>query len=690
MSVHPPVKQLLFDFHTMPGNPDVGRNFDFERIARYFKDCGIDSVLFPFRCNQGFAYFPTQTGTVYPSLKFDLLGKMIEICHSLGIRLTAYTNATVCVDACIRHPSWSLKTPDHSEHDNTVCSNSPFTDHICAMLEEVTRKYDVDGIFLDFGYDKPCICENCLKGLGAEGIDWKNEPEKHHEFAIRSSMKKYRRMCEASLKYRRDILLCINGIPFEEKARESTHFEFECIPTGRWGYHQLPVFSHYLRNIGGKAVTNMTGRFHGGWGDFGGLRPEASLEYDVLYGTANGMGTTIGDHFHPRGDLYEPVMNLVKKTFAKLRSLDEWTLGAKPETEIAVVAPKIVLDGLAGSRDAVTGAARMLCELKQQFDILSDELDWPHDYKLLILPDETAIAPRLAEKIRRHLDRGGKIISSLYSGLEAKKDGTPRLLCPPTGENSVHTENENAMIAPELIESRDLPRNANADGADFVFPEWGLHFEGESPWDPAFLSAHEKIPEFPDMPITCIRRGSLVELSPGTERIAEYIAPYFNRVSRKTYYFQYLPPNNPTGKAAMTASDRVIHISFPVFSSYFESGRLEYRTLVKWALGRMLPNPLIRCENTPSFVKVFLTAQPGRKMIHVLSSFPEKRTPRTEVIEDRIGIEGMEIRVRLDSLKPKAFYIAPERKPVEFKREDGYLTAVLPKFDGYTLAVLEE
>ena len=59
---HAPVRQLLFDFHTMPGNPEIGRDFDFEKIGESFRSCQVDSVLFPFRCNQGFAYFPTETG----------------------------------------------------------------------------------------------------------------------------------------------------------------------------------------------------------------------------------------------------------------------------------------------------------------------------------------------------------------------------------------------------------------------------------------------------------------------------------------------------------------------------------------------------------------------------------------------------------------------------------------------------
>jgi hypothetical protein len=46
-----------------------------------------------------------------------------------------------------------------------------------------------------------------------------------------------------------------------------------------------------------------------------------SLEYDCLYGVANGLRTTIGDHFHPRGDLNRAVMQLDQDTYRRLDQL---------------------------------------------------------------------------------------------------------------------------------------------------------------------------------------------------------------------------------------------------------------------------------------------------------------------------------------------------------------------------------
>ena len=683
---HPPVRQLLFDFHTMPDNPDIGKNFDFDKIEAYFRRCKVDSVMFPFRCNQGFAYFPTETGVMYPGLQFDLLGRMIEVCRKIGVQITIYTNATVCVEVNRLHPDWALHTPNHTAYDNTVCSNSPFTQEICAMLREVTQKYEPDGIFLDFGYDPPCICETCLRKMKEEGIDWTTDPEAHKQFAIRSSMEKYHTMCKAALEHNPDILLCINGIPYEEKAEYSTHYEFECLQTAAWGYHQLPVFSHYLRNLG-KTVTNMTGRFHGGWGDFGGLRPKASLEYDVFYALGNGMNLTLGDHFHPRGDMYPAVMDLVAGTMNKAAEVEDWTKGAEAETEIAVIVPKCVMDGIAANQFAVTGTARMLIELKQQFDIYSDAMPLRKDYKVIILPDETRITAELEVILRKHLDRGGKIISSMYSGLKALPGNQFQPAVKPIPAPNF-TGNQNACAQPELADVSADPVLTNPEYDRFVFPEWGIEYNGISPWDPTFMVT-DRIQSLPELPITVINRGTLVKLLPGTQMAAEYVAPYFNRMPRSMRYFQYLPPKDPTGEAAMTINDQVAHVTFPIFSSYMESGRVDYRKMVEYALDQFLKEPLVRTERAPSWSKVFVTAQPDRRMLHILANYPEKRTMTTEMIDDAVEIHNLTVHLRNDGREVEAAYLVPEKTPVSFVKNDAYTTIKVPSFEGHAMIAVE-
>ena len=70
--------------------------------------------------------------------------------------------------------------------------------------------------------------------------------------------------------------------------------------------------------------------------------------------------------------------------------LEPWIDAATAVTEIAVVAPQETFadphNHQDRNHDALKGAARMLCELKAQFDVLSYTMPW-RGYRLLILHD---------------------------------------------------------------------------------------------------------------------------------------------------------------------------------------------------------------------------------------------------------------------------------------------------------------
>jgi hypothetical protein len=231
---------------------------------------------------------------------------------------------------------------------------------------------------------------------------------------------------------------------FEEQKTQGTYLEYECLPTGGWGYDALPAMARYIRNLGSKPVLNMTGRFHESWGDFGGIRTEPSLEYDCINGIANGMRPTIGDHFHPRGDINQPMFDLVRSIYGRLQKLEPWIDGAQAVTDIAVMLPEKTFNcstpDLNNGILAAHGISRLLCELKYQFDILTADLDFSR-YKVLILADCVLLNNGLDKKIREFFTNGGKIISTGRSGL----DGA---------------------------------------GKDFALIEWGIRFKGSLPTIP--------------------------------------------------------------------------------------------------------------------------------------------------------------------------------------------------------------
>jgi hypothetical protein len=297
---------------------------------------------------------------------------------------------------------------------------------------------------------------------------------------------------------------------------------------------------------------------------------------------------------------------------------------------------------------SLQGGARMLCELKQQFDVLSPNLDFS-GYDLIILSDFVTMDKKMTAKIKPHLAKGGKIISSAWSGLDA-------------------------------------------DRKDFVFREWGLKFKGDSPYDPAYLSVSRGIAEnFPKMPVTLYEKGTEMESSGKTEVLAEIIAPYYNRHWDGEHAFLYMPPDKNTGKPAITRNGNIVHFSHPLFLGYYKTAQVPMRTLLDNVLKMMLPNPVVKTERLPSFARVTVTKQDKRKrrMVHVLCYVPEHRGEKIEMIEEPIEVRDVRIMLRTDNRKPEKVYLAPDKKELPFTVEDQYITVTVPRIKGHALIVFE-
>jgi hypothetical protein len=658
--MHNPKWALFFDFHTMPACPDVGANFDVDAFVNHLKDCGVDYVVFPARCNLGMAYYNTKVGIRHYSLKYDLFGRLSEACAKAGIHISAYINCGLSHEEALLHRDWAIihpegyvYKPNRMDHFfRQMCYNTPYGDHLLKMVEEAVSNYPISGLFLDCFYTEPCVGVECIREMKKLGYDWRNPRElaKYNHMKI---MRMARRIADTANKLKPNLLLYFNGIPYEDQQDVGTYIEIECLPTGGWGYDHLPVYVRYARNLG-KPVLNMTGRFHRSWGDFGGIRTEASLEYDCLYGLANAVRTTIGDHFHPRGDINRAVFNLVRRVYSKLQRFEPWFDGAEALTEIALLAPRSTFQAWGVAEDkpqcleAVKGATRMLCELKMQFDVVTSSINWKK-YRLLIMPDVVLMDGETVAKVKAHLDSGGRILASAWSGLD-----------------------------------HDRKRFALGD-------EWGVVFKGVDPYNPAYLFAYQRLAEgLPDMPMDFYSEGVEVEALPGTEVLGEVIAPYYSRHWDGEHGYVYTPPDKRTGRPAVTKRGAVAYISRAVFTGYYNHASVPMRQLVFNLLQMLLPNPMVRVQGLPSFARVTVTSQTNRRMVHILSYVPERRGPNVDMIEEPIELRDVQLSLRLDGREPRRVYLAPDLKELPFTVEDGYINTVIPLHCGYSMVVFEE
>jgi len=299
------------------------------------------------------------------------------------------------------------------------------------------------------------------------------------------------------------------------------------------------------------------------------------------------------------------------------------------------------------ANESLKAATRMLCELKMQFDNVTLAASWDK-YKVLILPDEIEVNGKIAERLKKHLDNGGAIIATGFSGLDEAR-------------------------------------------AKFALDVFGVEYNGDDPFDPAYI---EFKPEFadgmPDMPVTLYERGLSVTARPGVKILATITAPYYNSEWTGRHGNRYTPPDKGTGRPAVTLNGRVAYVSHPIFHTYFTSAALPMRQIVANLLARFLPEPLIRAPGAPSYSRITVTSQPGRRMVYVMAYLPESRGAGVNMIEEPLELNDFVVSLRLDGRRPMKAYLAPGREKLHFTIDGNYATVCIPRVHGWSVVVFEE
>ena len=646
--MHKPKYALFFDNHTMAACPDVGTDFKAEEFAGRIHDCGVDFVGFAAKCNQGFCYYDTKIGIRHPSLKRDLFGEMVAACKTRDIAVTAYLNCGLSNEDAIRHLEWNTVSPKGeilqpgiydlgwvSPYIRTMCVNTPYRDYIISLILEVAHKYPVVGFLLDSFNGFPCVCPVCIGMMKERGINWR-DGEEIKKFARASALRLAGDITAALRLVSQDYLLFFLG-----HRDIGSYLECECLPTYPcWGYDYLPIMSHHFRTLTGddRPILNMTGRFYA-WGDFGSLRPQAGIEYDIYYGIANGMRPNIGGHIHPRGSTQHAIFDRIQAVYSKMQLNEEWYTGAHNLADIAVLSP-----GVVGKTPPLIGVTRMLSELKMQFDIICATADFSK-YRLLLLPDEVLLTPETAAKITTFLDAGGAVVATGCSGLDTQK--------------------QNFALG----------------------KEWGVRYVGECQFDPAFFQPMPQLANgLPDIPLALYRRGIEVAAAKGTEVAAVLVKPYYNREWDGIYSNFYLPPDRVTDLPLATFKGNLAHVSHPIFSAYHDLASVDLRTLFANILSRLLPEPLLKVSGLPSFAKATVTAQRERRMIHLINYVPELRG-KSEIVEEPLCAVNVKIALRHDGRIPSHAYLAPGRQKLPLTINGPYAETTIPDLCGYQLVV---
>ncbi len=646
-------RAVHFDFHTQGGIDNLGENFDAAKFARLLSDANVTYINAFARCNMGYSYYPTKVGVPHPYLKGNRLGDMVRECHKLGIGVTGYINVGLNHELSARHPEWLQVNKDGQIYNfanggnffRTVCYNTGYADHLLAEIAEVLDE-GVDGLFCDCFKLRPCYCQKCLSDMVSLGIDI-NDEAAVTDFANSARIKimqRARRLVPENIR-----LVFTGSLQWPGKDINS-HFEVESLPAS-WGYEYFLPNAAYARTLYDEVVY-MNGRFQTSWGDFGGYKGRAAIENDFYDGLTQGVTTMLGDHLYPADLPDADIYRELGEIYSEIEKYERWTDGAKYIPELAVLTNEFDVGNM------VYGAARMLAELKYDFDVVYVEGDFSK-YPVIIIPDDIFFDEKLTAKVRAYIDNGGKVISSGFSGIRADKSG-------------------------------------------FALPEWELDYLGDdanvvekrviTPDEASFTTYFTLNFETPD--IATIRYSEYdtaikMRARDGAVSLADEIGSYWDKGGWDgRHYIFYTPPKEKTGNSALAVNSKgnVAHFSFKLFNSYMFSFAKVYKLMLKKVLEAFIPENLIKADELPSTARATLTGNAEYKLLHVKTTYPELRGTLGIVEEHTVMPAGRHISVKGDYT---SVTLLPSETRVPFVKNGAYTEITLPEINGYAMLCLK-
>ncbi len=665
-------RQIHLDFHTSEHIPGIGADFDAADFVATFQAAHVNSVTLFAKCHHGWSYYPTNIGQPHPTLaQPDLLGEMVAALSAADIDTPLYLTVQWDELTARRHPEWPVLSATHRYHGglpddpsaaqqlspawHTLCLNhAELRARILAQAREVASRFAPPRLFFDIVGNHGCVCPACIDRMLSLGLDPESAADRlTNDMAVN---RRFRHETSTALRaefpgmgvyYNFGHISKVDPTALEDYS----HLELESLPTGGWGYDHFPSSARYAATKGLDYVSH-TGKFHTSWGEFGGFKHPDALDYECAQMMALGSKCLVGDQLHPSGAINPDTYRSIAPAYARVKAMEPFLEGAKQISQIAILSAEHLNPGSNRNHPSDDGAAQMLLEMHQNFDII-DSLARFADYRVILLPDEIPLSPALAGKLAAFVAGGGSLIASYHAGL-------------------------------------------GSDALDF-----GVKAEPDAiPFNPSYMQADPGLdPSLVTSPFVCYDTAQRVTAT-GAQVLAQILPPYFNRSYRHFSSHQHTPddPNAAPLGTAVTLHGRLAYVAYPIFRMYGAAGQPLYRHVIRGLLSRLLPDPVLS-TTLPTAGRASLTRQPGRHVLHLLCGFAQirgKALPTTggtrmmEMIEDIPALGPVSATVRLPHAPSRVFDAMTGDAVTATDNGDGSFTVTLPGLHIHRAVVFDD
>jgi len=652
------------DFHTPTLQRDIGRDFEPERFADRLVENEVDSIAFFAKGHHGNSYYDTDVGKVHPHLERNLLKEVVEACHAEDIKVLAYY--TLVWDNYLEedYPDWVQrdKTGNILKSENLVemgekrtwtylCLNSPYPEEkIYPQIREIVD-LGADGFFFDIlmYHSDACTCQYCQKEMRARGLD----PESDEDLAELRKFSTLNFAEEATSFIKgldRDLIVTYNHKEqpgYTAKLQKySDYLLIESLP-GNWGYQHTPYMARYVRTLD-TPFQGQTGIFHRSWGDFGTVKHQRQLDYEIATSLSHGAMISIGDHVLPRGELEKTKYDNIGNTFKFAKEANE-QLGAEPIADVAVIAEDGYDPSCNATDPSVIGASKALIESHILFDIIdSSSIDNLGEYEALILPSSQTLNEEFARSTDSYVRSGGNLIVAHTGGLTGDK---------------------------------------------FQLDSLGVKYHAVSPYSFSYLNLPEDLSEnAPEGPM--VSYNSMIQVHPESARVTgTATVPATERYSDRGFSHRQAPPENDSPYPALTENSygdgKAIFVAAPIFKDFYQEDYYGHRVLAENLVESCLPTSRTVITNAPPNVEITFL-QKGKRKILNLVNFSAKRPGNTEPqIEEASSVKRIELQVALDK-KPASVEAKPAEELVEWSMSEDRLVLRIEELTTHSSIVIEE
>ncbi len=658
--IHLPFRHVHLDFHTSEAIPGVGSAWDKAHFQRMLQLGHVNSINIFGKCHHGWSYYPTAVpgSAMHPTLTFDLLGAMIEACHEIGVKCPVYISTGLDEKTACQHAEWLRRNPDGTTSwtgwmqpgYHEICLRTPYLDNVVAQAEEVCRRYEADGIWLDIVGPRVCCCQTCIAEMINRGWD-PRDAEKQKELGRETYINYATRINAAITAICPDAIIFHNGGHITRGDRElaylNTHIELESLPTGGWGYDHFPLSARYVHQLD-RDYLGMTGKFHTSWGEFGGYKHPNALRYEAALALANGAKMCVGDQMHPYAQLDEATYRLIGEAYAEIEPKEPWCDYVTSIADVGVLSVEAFakatsfFDGNNPARFTDPGAVRALQEGGILFDVIDAENDFSK-YKVIILPDAIPINAELKKKLNAYLKAGGKLFATGASGLDVEK-------------------------------------------GKFVM-NFGVKYKGKSPTNPSYIRPLFDLA--PWAPASHVVYTDMIKVAATGKVLAERQDAFFNRDYLHFCSHQHAPCMLKTAAPVMVRTANTVYLAFDAFAQYAKMGQNALREIILHGLRALLDAPtLVTSLPAQGIQTAMRQAQENRTVVHLVYGVPVKRGQGIELVEDLTPVHDIDIALRVGAA-PKRVYLAPQNTDLPYTVESSVLKATVPTVLCHQMVVVE-